>query len=172
MGLPVRNFETSIDLTDKRLGAMYFLFFTYKHLVVQFFYSEVGVYTIEVKNWVGEVVPSNDGKMWIQRKQDMRNDKAQVTYEVNHDSALESLRLKTQLLRSHLLKNEACLPQKFFHPRVVFANHLTKLDSSLTASKEIVSPEDYLKFVESFRWGVASKLFNSFVPGLLTGKAK
>lgn len=151
---------------------MYFFFFTYKHLVVQFFYSEVGVYTIEVKNWVGEVVPSNDGKMWIQRKQDMRNDKAKVTYEVNHDSALESLRLKTQLLRSHLLKNEACLPQKFFHPRVVFANHLTKLDSSLAASQEIVSPGDYLKFVESFRWGVASKLFNSFVPGLLTGKAK
>lgn len=132
--------------------------------------TEAGVYTMEVKNWSGEVLPSKDGKTWVQKKQDKWKDSAKVTYEVNHDNALESLKFKSQLLRSHLLKNEACLSPKFFHPRVIFVNHLTMLDNSLEKLEEVVPPGEYLNFVNSFKWGVASKILNSFVPGLLTGQ--
>ncbi|KAJ8019030.1 hypothetical protein HOLleu_42631 [Holothuria leucospilota] len=132
--------------------------------------TEFGIYTIEVKNWVGAVLPGNEGKTWIQRKRDIRDDQAEVTYEVNHDNPLEQLKFKTQLLRTHLLRNEACISKTFFHPRVVFTNHLTELDKSLEAMEEIVSPGKYLQFVESFKWGVATKLLNSVVPGLLTGQ--
>ncbi|XP_072029609.1 uncharacterized protein [Amphiura filiformis] len=133
--------------------------------------SEYGIYAIEVKNWSGRVAVSHDGKSWVHGKKDINKEKdVTLHYDQVHDNVLIGIQQKAQLLRNHLLRNESCLAEKYFHPRVVFMNSNVQLCDKLKSTKEVIGQEHLLKFLESFEKGLAWSVANSMIPSFITGQ--
>ena len=138
-----------------------------------FFSTEQGIYAIEVKNWSGKVAISADGKSWVHGKKDFNKEKdCSLEYDQVYDNVLTGIQNKTQLLRNHLMRNESCLAEKYFHPRVVFMNSNVHLSDKLLSTKEVIGPDHLLKFLESFEKGLAWSVANSMIPSFITGKTK
>ena len=70
------------------------------------------------------------------------------------------------------MRNESCLGEKYFHPRVVFMNSNVHLSDKLLSTKEVIGPDHLLKFLESFEKGLAWSVANSMIPSFITGKIK
>lgn len=133
--------------------------------------TEYGIYSIEVKNWSGKISLSKDGKSWIQQRRIKDSGKqSSVTYDRSHSNVLNELKSKTQLLRNHLLRSEACLDQKYFFSRVVLMNQKSELDNSLWMEKEVVTQDRYAAFLKSFKWSYTGKMTNSVVPSFISGQ--
>lgn len=132
--------------------------------------TEYGIYCIEVKNWSGKISLSSDGKSWVQQRHVKdSNTKSSVTYDASHSNVLNELKSKTQLLRNHLLRHEACLAEKFFFSRVVLVNPKTELDNSLWKENEIVTFDRYPLFLDSLKRSYTGKVASSIVPSFITG---
>ncbi|XP_033119033.1 uncharacterized protein LOC117118519 [Anneissia japonica] len=129
-----------------------------------------GIYVIEVKNWSGTVTVSKDGKSWIQRKSERSSEHASIEYDLKHDNVLEQQRLRANLLRNHLIRKDICLPMKVFRPYVVFMNDRIKLPDDLASMKEIILPERYTQFLESFQFTYLSSIRDALVPGFISGQ--
>ena len=133
-------------------------------------YPDYGLFTIEVKNWSGKVTLGSDGKSWIHRKCSYSDKDTSVSYDEKNDDLIANLKLKTQLLRNHLLRNGVCLTDKFFHPRIVFMNMKIELDDVLASKLEVISSLRYKAFLQSFEKGFGWSMASAIVPSFLTGK--
>ncbi|XP_041473952.1 uncharacterized protein LOC121422813 [Lytechinus variegatus] len=133
--------------------------------------TEYGIYCIEVKNWSGKISLSKNGKSWVRQKNIKdSNTQSSVTYDESHTNILQELKSKTQLIRNHLLRNEACLAEKFFFSRVVLMNPKSELDNSLWKENEIVTPDRYPLFLDSLKSSYSGKVAGSIVPSFITGQ--
>lgn len=142
----------------------------YLKFAFPFILTEYGIYCIEVKNWSGKISLSTDGKSWVQQRHVKdSNTKSSVTYDASHSNVLNELKSKTQLLRNHLLRHEACLAEKFFFSRVVLVNPKTELDNSLWKENEIVTFDRYPLFLDSLKRSYTGKVASSIVPSFITG---
>lgn len=142
----------------------------YLKFAFPFILTEYGIYCIEVKNWSGKISLSTDGKSWVQQRHVKdSNTKSSVTYDASHSNVLNELKSKTQLLRNHLLRHEACLAEKFFFSRVVLVNPKTELDNSLWKENEIVTFDRYPLFMDSLKRSYTGKVASSIVPSFITG---
>lgn len=129
-----------------------------------------GVYTLEIKNWSGKVRLSRDKTTWIQSRFKTTDDgHVSFTQEIEHEDGLKSLKQKTRLLRDHLFRFDVVIPEQFFKPRVVFVNPNLDLDDKIAGEKEIITPKNRQAFVESFQRGYVKSVFDSFIPGFITG---
>eukprot|EP00057_Strongylocentrotus_purpuratus_P021956 XP_011676430.1 PREDICTED: uncharacterized protein LOC105436395 isoform X1 [Strongylocentrotus purpuratus] len=146
-------------------------FQTRRHEIDVVILTEYGIYCIEVKNWSGKISLSTDGKSWVQQRHVKdSNTKSSVTYDASHSNVLNGLKSKTQLLRNHLLRHEACLAEKFFFSRVVLVNPKTELDNSLWKENEIVTFDRYPLFLDSLKRSYTGKVASSIVPSFITGQ--
>ncbi|XP_071796940.1 uncharacterized protein [Asterias amurensis] len=132
--------------------------------------TDNGLFTIEVKNWSGKVTLGSDGKSWIQHKCSYSGKDTSVSYDEKHDDLIANLKLKTQLLRNHLLRNDVCLAEKFFHPRIVLMNKKVELQDVLASKLEVVSSLRYEAFLESFEKSLGWSMASAIVPSFLTGQ--
>lgn len=133
-------------------------------------FSDNGIFVIEVKNWAGKLSVSSDGKSWVRNKRDVDKEKdISISYDQVQDNVLTGIKQKTQLLRNHLLRNEACISEKFFHPRVVLMNSRTVISDQLASTKEVIGPDHLQAFLQSFERGIAWSFANCMIPSFLTG---
>jgi Holliday junction resolvase-like predicted endonuclease len=132
--------------------------------------TDEGLFTIEVKNWSGRVSLGSDGQSWIHRRRSHSDNGASVSFDEPHPNLLASLQQKTQLLRQHLLRKDACLAERHFHPRLVFVNDRVELQDSLASKLEVVSPLRYPDFLLSFQKGAGWTVANAFLPSFITGE--
>ncbi|XP_071501624.1 uncharacterized protein [Diadema antillarum] len=146
-------------------------FQTSRHEIDVVALTEYGIYSIEVKNWSGKISLSKDGNSWVQQRHIKdSNTQSSVTYDASHNNALNEVRSKSQLLRNHLVRQGVCLAEKFFAPRVVLTNQRSELDSSLWTENQVITPDRYDTFVQSFCRSYAGKLANSMVPSFISGQ--
>ncbi|XP_022095550.1 uncharacterized protein LOC110981871 [Acanthaster planci] len=134
--------------------------------------TDYGLFTVEVKNWSGKVSLGSDGKSWIHHKCTYSDKNSSVSYDEKSEDLITTLKLKTQLLRNHLLRKDVCLAEKYFHPRVVFMNKKLEIQDELVSKLEVVSSLRYQVFLQSFQkgfgWSVASAIIPSFITGQLS----
>ena len=112
----------------------------------------------------------SDGKSWIHRKCTYSDKNASVSYDEKCDDLIADLKLKTQLLRNHLLRSDVCLAEKYFHPRVVFMNKKIEIQDVLASKLEVVSSLRYQTFLQSFEKGFGWSVASAIIPSFLTGK--
>lgn len=129
---------------------------------------DTGIYTIEIKNWAGKVSLSHDGAEWIQSKFN-NSDLVSVTYDIEHENALLSLKRKTRLLKDHLFRHDVTIPDGFLKPRVIFVNENLKIDEKIRQECEVITPDKCGEFIESFQRGYVSSIMDSIIPGFITG---
>ncbi|XP_038064248.1 uncharacterized protein LOC119734768 [Patiria miniata] len=132
--------------------------------------TDYGLFTIEVKYWSGKVSLASDGKSWIHRKCTYSDKNSSVTYDEKSDDLIAELKLKTQLLRNHLLRKDVCLAEKYFHPRVVFMNKKIEIQDELVSKLEVVSSLRYQAFLQSFEKGLGWSVASAIIPSFLTGQ--
>ena len=128
-----------------------------------------GIFTLEIKNWAGKVTLSGDGSKWIQSKFN-NSDSVSVTYEIEHENALVSLKRKTRLLKAHLFRHDVTLHDGFLKPRVIFVNEHLEIDDKIGKESEVISPDKCDQFIESFQRGYASSIMDSIIPAFITGR--
>lgn len=145
-------------------------FHTQKHEIDIVVLTAYGLFTVEVKNWSGEVRPTTKGDSWVQRKCMHGDNGTSAEYDVQHNNAIADIQSKTQLLRNHLIRNGCCLKEKFFHSRVVFFNERVKLHEDIAAMPEVIMPETLSYFVKSFQWSLLGKITSALTPSLLSGQ--
>ncbi|XP_077980302.1 uncharacterized protein LOC144435588 [Glandiceps talaboti] len=146
-------------------------FHTRRHEIDIVVLTAYGIFTIEVKNWSGEVKLSKKGDHWLQRKHVYHGDNGtSVEYDTQHGNAMDTIIAKTQLLRSQLIKNGCCLKDKYFHPRVVFMNQRVKLNEKIAGIPEVILPETLSYFVKSFQWSLLGKMTSSIIPAIISGQ--
>ncbi|XP_071963064.1 uncharacterized protein [Antedon mediterranea] len=145
-------------------------FQTRKHEIDLVVLTGNGIYVIEVKNWSGAIRVSNDGKSWIQHKNDKTSGHATIEYDLKHDNVLDKLKLRANLLRNHLIRKDVCLPSKVFHSYVVFMNDRVSLPDDIASLKEVILPERYNQFLESFQFTYLSTLRDAIIPGFVSGQ--
>jgi hypothetical protein len=128
-----------------------------------------GIYTLEIKNWAGKVTLSRDGSKWIQSKFS-NSDSVTVTYDIEHENALTSVKRKTKLLKAHLFRQNVTLHDGFLKPRVIFVNKNLEIDDKIREVSEIIGPDKCDEFIESFKCGYVSSIMDSILPGFITGR--
>jgi hypothetical protein len=126
---------------------------------------DTGIYTLEIKNWAGKVSVSREGGKWIQSKFS-----SSVTYDIEHENALVSLKRKTRLLKDHLFRHDITIPDSFLKPRVIFVNENLEIDEKISEEEEVISPDKCGQFLESFQRGYVSSIMDSIIPGFMTGR--
>ena len=130
---------------------------------------ETGLYTLEIKNWAGKVTLSPDDDKWIQSKFNVCGDSVSVSYDIEHENALFSLRRKTRLLKDHLFRHNVTIHDSFFKPRVVFVNENLKIDEKIEKEAEVILPDQCAQFIESFQRGYVKSILDSIIPSFISG---
>ena len=130
---------------------------------------DTGIYTLEIKNWAGKVSLSRDKAKWIQSKSN-NSDSVSVSYDIEHENALSSLKRKTRLLKDHLFRHGVTLHDNFLKPRVIFVNENLEIDEKIAKQDEVIGPDECHQFIESFQRGYVSSILDSVIPGFITGR--
>ncbi|XP_028406722.1 uncharacterized protein LOC114529156 [Dendronephthya gigantea] len=130
---------------------------------------ETGLYILEIKNWSGKVRLSRDGRSWIQSKYN-GSDSVMVTYEIEHENALFSLKRKAKLLRDHLFRCDVRIRDDFLQPRVIFVNEKLHVDKGISEEPQVVTPDKCSQFIESFQRGYVGSIVDSIIPCYFTGR--
>ena len=130
---------------------------------------DTGIYTLEIKNWAGKVTLSRDEGKWIQSKFS-NSDSVSVSYNIEHENALSSLKRKTRLLKDHLFRHDVTLHDGFLKPRVIFVNENLEIDEKITKQDEVITPGKCGQFIESFQRGYVTSILESVVPSFITGR--
>ncbi|XP_046854970.1 uncharacterized protein LOC124448004 [Xenia sp. Carnegie-2017] len=102
-----------------------------------------GIYTLEIKNWSGNLSLSADGQKWIQSRSGGRE-------SVEYGNVLTSLENKTQVLRKYLFKKNITIRKDYLKPRVIFMNNKIHIDERIGSKPEVILPNKRNDFINGF----------------------
>ncbi|XP_035696296.1 uncharacterized protein LOC118429770 [Branchiostoma floridae] len=147
-------------------------FQTRKHEIDVVVLTAHGVYCIEVKNWSGELERGQDGQSWIQKRLSAngKGRNGTVDYVIQHHDVVAELKVRTNLLRNHMLRAGCGLKQKYFHSRVVLLNPHLHVEDGIASDPQVVMHDKCAEFIGSFQQTYLGMITDAISPALLTGQ--